>query len=97
MESPRTSYQKQFIYGQSNRLCQECVVDRPLLSQERWQILRAPMHDGTPSVLSAGLLFILSVGMICYRAGWWTAAWKVLRKAEALVPIPGADLRSGGH
>jgi glycosyltransferase involved in cell wall biosynthesis len=91
-------YQKQFIYGQSNRLCQEFVIDRPLSSQERWQIVRTTMRDGDYSVLSLGmLLFILSVGMLCYRTGWWVASWKGERKAETLIPASGDDLRSGDH
>jgi len=98
MESAWKYYQKQFIYGQSNRLCREIVAVRPLRLPERLHIFTTAMREGAHSALSAGLLLLLlGVGMACYSAGRWIAAWKVLRQTPSPVTLRGDDLRSGDH
>lgn len=98
MENAWTYYQKQFIYGQSNRLCGEIVTVRPLQSLERLHIFTTAVREGAYSVLSAGmLLLLLGFGVICYSAGRWTAAWKVWRRTVSPEPIRGDDLRSENH
>ena len=98
MESAWKYYQKQFIYGQSNRLCGEIVAVRPLQSLERFHIFTTAIREGAHSILSAGmLLLLLGVGVICYSAGRWTATWKVWRRRASPDPIRGDDLRSENH
>ena len=98
MESPWKYYQKQFIYGQSNRLCGEIVAVRPLQLPERLKIFVTGIREGTFSALSAGLLLLLlSIGVVCYSVGRWTAAWKVWRRTVSPDPIHGDDLRSENH
>lgn len=98
MESAWKYYQKQFIYGRSNRLCGEIVAVRPPQSLERFHIFTTAIREGAHSKLSAGMLLLfLGIGVICYSAGRWTATWKVWRRTVSPDPIHGDDLRSENH
>ena len=68
-------YQKQFIYGRSNRMWSEIIAARPLNIHERLQIFRRTVLTRQYPLTRASLLLaLLSIGVICYSMGRWTAA-----------------------
>lgn len=89
-------YQKQFIYGRSNRMWSEIIVARPLNIHERLQIFRRTISTGQYPLTRASLLLaLLSIGVICYSMGQWTAAWNLWRR-KATEVIGGDTHRQSG-
>jgi glycosyltransferase involved in cell wall biosynthesis len=78
-----TYYHKQFLYGRSNRLCNETMPSRPLTASERWQIFCATVRRHRYSPLYTSLLFALLVlGVGWYTLGRWSARWNSAQDGE---------------
>lgn len=80
-------YQKQFIYGHSNRLWREAVVARPLALGERLQVFWRTIQSERYSLPQAALLLLLlSFGAVFYTGGQWSAEWSLRQKTAADLP-----------
>ena len=80
-------YQKQFIYGYSNRLWKELIVGRPLTLGERLRVFwRTIQHERCSLPQAALLLLLISFGAAFYTVGQWTAKWNLRRNPAATLP-----------
>jgi glycosyltransferase involved in cell wall biosynthesis len=77
-------FQKQWIYGYSNRLCDEVILTRSPTIRERSRIFRETVRKEGYSAAQASLLLgVFAVCVACYRAGRWSAVWSLGRQSAA--------------